>query len=314
MQIRLLRELIQQRRKDLGWTQEYTSEGICEQFTLSRIETGDQNPSYKTARALLEKLGLPEARYYALLSDEELELENLQTKVKAQVIRFSHATPEEKLQERQKAQKLLDFLRDKAAEDDRLTRQFIIGMTVILGKLEGPYSPEEQREMLTEAIRLTIPRFDFSNLGNFFLTKDEIQLISQLAISYTKDRQPDKAFSLYRQLLVQLQNQNQPLKQYVPQLTMVAFNFALALNKEGRWEESAEIAQTGRQASVEYGHYQFLPGLLALLANCHAHLGHREESRECYFRACYFYKELNQLANLGHLRNDAWDTLQLELP
>ncbi|MBP3521895.1 MAG: hypothetical protein J6J87_11210, partial [Oscillospiraceae bacterium] len=105
-----------------------------------------------------------------------------------------------------------------------------------------------------------------------------------------------------------------PFEQYVPQLTMVAFNYALALNKESCWEESAEIAQIGRKACVDYGYYQFLPGLLALLANCYSHQGNRVESLECYYRAYYLYKELNQLDNLAHLRNDARDTLQLELP
>lgn len=314
MQVQLFRELIQRRRKDLGWTQEYASEGICEQYTLSRIETGDQNPSYKTVKALLEKLGLPEARYYALLSDDELILENLQTETKAQVVKFSQAAPEEKPRQKEKALELLCALREKTAEDDHLTRQFIMGLEVVLGGPEGPYSLEKQRSMLTEAIRLTVPRFNFSDLGDFFYTKEEIQLILQLAIAYAEDHQTDKAFPLYRQLLRHIQKQNQPFKQYVPQLTMVAFNYALALNKEGGWEESAEIAQMGRKACVDYGHYQFLPGLLALLANCHSHLGNREESLECYYRAYYFYKELNQLSNLAHLRNDAFDTLGIELP
>ena len=314
MQVQLFRELIQRRRKDLGWTQEYASEGICEQFTLSRIETGDQNPSYKTVKALLEKLGLPEARYYALLSDDELMLENLQTEAKAQVVRFSQATPEEKPRQREKAMELLRTLQEKAAEDDHLTRQFIIGLEVVLGGPEGPYPLEKQKSMLTEAIRLTVPRFDFSDLGNFFYTKGEIQLIGQLAIAYAEDGQTDKAFPLYHQLLEHIQRQNQPFEQYVPHLTMVAFNYALALNKESCWEESAEIAQIGRKACVDYGYYQFLPGLLALLANCYSHQGNRVESLECYYRAYYLYKELNQLDNLAHLRNDARDTLQLELP
>lgn len=314
MQARLFREIIHQRRKDLGWTQERASEGICEQFTLSRIETGEQNPSYKTVRALLEKLGLPEVRYYALLSADELAMENLQTEAKAQVVKFSQATPEEKPRQREKALELLRALRAGMAEDDHLTRQFVIGLEVILGKTEGPYSPEEQRALLTEAIRLTMPRFDFSDLGNFFYTKGELQLISQLAIAYAEDRQADKAFLLYRQLLEHIQSQNQPFEQYVPQLTMVAFNYALALNKEGHWDEAVSAAQIGRQACVNYGHYQFLPGLLALLANCYAHQGQKEESQECYYRACYFYKELGDDDNLTHLRNDAQDTLQLKLP
>ena len=44
-------------------------------------------------------------------------------------------------------------------QDDMLSRQLIIRSKVILGKEDGPYSLEEQKEMLLEAIRVTCPAF-----------------------------------------------------------------------------------------------------------------------------------------------------------
>ena len=61
-----LGEYIKQRRLDLGLTQEQLCDGICEPMTLSRLENGKQTPSRNRINALLQRLGLPDDRYFAL--------------------------------------------------------------------------------------------------------------------------------------------------------------------------------------------------------------------------------------------------------
>lgn len=68
---------IKQRRKKLKLTQEQVCSGICDPVTLSRIENGKQTPSKSVISALLQRLGMPEARYYVLESKNELEIEAL---------------------------------------------------------------------------------------------------------------------------------------------------------------------------------------------------------------------------------------------
>ena len=78
-----LGEYIKQRRLDLGLTQEQLCEGICEPMTLSRLENGKQTPGRNRINALLQRLGLPDDRYFALLSKNELEMEALQKEIVA---------------------------------------------------------------------------------------------------------------------------------------------------------------------------------------------------------------------------------------
>lgn len=63
-----LGEVIKQRRAELQLTQEELCEGICDTVTISRIENGRQTPSRNRINALLQRLGLPDDRYFALLS------------------------------------------------------------------------------------------------------------------------------------------------------------------------------------------------------------------------------------------------------
>lgn len=63
---------IKQRRKELKLTQEQVCSGICDPVTLSRIENGKQTPSKSVISALLQRLGMPEARYYVLESKKRV--------------------------------------------------------------------------------------------------------------------------------------------------------------------------------------------------------------------------------------------------
>ena len=76
-------ECIRQRRKELNLTQEQVCDGICDPVSLSRIENGKQTPRRSVINALLQRLGLPDDRYYALVSENELEIEALKKEILA---------------------------------------------------------------------------------------------------------------------------------------------------------------------------------------------------------------------------------------
>ena len=70
-------DYIKRRRKELELTQEQLCEGICDATTVSRLETGFQAPRRTILNALLQRLGLPETRYFAVVTKSELDLETL---------------------------------------------------------------------------------------------------------------------------------------------------------------------------------------------------------------------------------------------
>ena len=147
-----LGEYVKQRRLDLGLTQEQLCDGICEPMTLSRLENGKQTPSRNRINALLQRLGLPDDRYFALLSKNELEMEALQKEIVA--CNVTEKVPEG-------FEKLAQF--EKLADpDDQIAQQFALRSRVLLGRLDGRYTPLEQIDLLMQAIQLTVPRFGVS--------------------------------------------------------------------------------------------------------------------------------------------------------
>lgn len=121
-----LGEYVKQRRLDLGLTQEQLCDGICEPMTLSRLENGKQTPSRNRINALLQRLGLPDDRYFALLSKNELEMEALKKEIVA--CNVTEKVPEG-------FEKLAQF--EKLADpDDQISQQFALCSRVLLGRLD----------------------------------------------------------------------------------------------------------------------------------------------------------------------------------
>ena len=193
-------ELIKKRRLELKLTQEQLGEGICEPITISRLENGRQTPSMNKLRVLLQRLDLPEDKYYALISKNEMQVSDLQAEiVSCNVLKDS----ERGLPKTAELEKLAD-------SDDTLIQQFILRSKVLLGKKENeqmiPYTYEEKLDMLFEAIRLTAPNFDIDAIYEGLYSIDEVKVINQIALVYSDLKQHKKAIDIYYQLLKYIKN------------------------------------------------------------------------------------------------------------
>lgn len=182
-----------------------------------------------------------------------------------------------------------------------------------LGTPAGPYPPVRERELLLEALQLTVSGFDVSRIDNFRYTQEETEIINKIAITYTMEGDRRTAIVVYRQLLSYIQENNQQLSRYANQLTLVAYNYARELDVDGQYDEAVRAAELGRKAAVQYGYYQFLPGLLHILAECWHYLGKDEKSKELYFQAFYVYKAYESRHGLEILKKDALEQLGLTL-
>ena len=309
-----LGDYVRQRRVDLGLTQGQLCEGICEPITISRLENGKQVPSYTRIKALLERLGLPGSRYFALLSKNEERMETLRKDIRADVICFERAEDKDRPQIREQALAKLEELEQLAEPDDQVCRQHILSSKVSLGKPDGPYSFEERLDMLMEAIRLTVPRFDLEEIKLGRYSMAETTVINQIARCYAHIGQKTKAIDIYCQLLKYIEKNDQELPKYAGHFCLVAHNYAIDLGLEKRYRECVEIAEQGRQVCVRYGDYQFLPGFLAILAECHYFMNEKTQSAKRYMEACYIYEAIGDEHNLHIIQQEMKDRLGLDMP
>lgn len=150
---------------------------------------------------------------------------------------------------------------------------------MLLGRLDQRYTPQEQIDLLMQAIRLTVPRFNLDEIERFFYSTDEIKIINQIGIAYSDDGQNKKAADIYYQLLKYVRKHFEETITSVGILPMVYFNYARVLDLCGRYEDSAECAEEGRKACLKYGHYQYLPHCLEIQAECAHFMGDDKKAR-----------------------------------
>lgn len=290
-----LGEYVKQRRLDLGLTQEQLCYGICEPMTLSRLENGKQTPSRNRINALLQRLGLPDDRYFALLSKNELEMEALQKEIVA--CNVTEKVPEG-------FEKLAQF--EKLADpDDQIAQQFALRSRVLLGRLDGRYTPLEQIDLLMQAIQLTVPRFDLESIESFLYTRDEITIINQIGLAYSDAGQNKKAAEIYYQLLKYVRKHFKETITSIGVLPLVLYNYARVLDLCGRYEEGAALAKEGREACIQYGHYQVLPRCLEIEAECRHFMGDDEISKELYYQSYYLCKVIGYQIGLEVVKKEA---------
>lgn len=297
-------EAIRRRREALGLTQDQLCEGICERVTLSRLENGKQSPGHNRIKALLQRLNMPEGRYYALVSPQEEAIRTLRKEVRSCAGRFRRSEGEQKKQAWRLTMRQLEKLEELADKDDNITRQFILSFRATLGTEDGPCPLEKRLSMLTQALRLTVPDFDLEKVGTHRYSVDETELINQIAGTYSAAGEHGKALGIYRRLLDYIRKNTDQLPNYVPHLTLCAYNHARELALCEYYHEAIRAAEEGRQISVDYAYYQFLPGFLALLGECCYQVGELEQSKERYLQAHYIYEALEDRRSLKIIDQD----------
>lgn len=312
MQHYFLGEAIKKRRQELRLTQEQLCEGICEPITISRLENGKQTPSRNRINALLERLDMPADRYHALLSKHELDVDALHKEIVSYNVRFEKATENERPHIRELAVNAHRKLETIIDNDDTLSRQLILRSRVLIGTENGEYSFEEKVNMLTEAVRMTVPYFDKDDIGRGLYTTDEIKIINNLATEYSDVGKSMDAISIWSQLYNYIRRHFHNIPLTRAHLNMVAYNYARELNIIGQFQKAIEIAEEGQQVCLDYGHYLSLPGLLALQAECYYLLGKENKSIEIYHQAYYLMKAIGDNDNSQRLKRKASQQLNLE--
>ena len=296
-------DYIKRRRKELALTQEQLCEGLCDAATLSRLETGLQSPRRSLLNALLQRLGLPTTRYFAVVTKDELALEALEKEIVACNVQKRWEDGFAKL----------DQLRALTEPEDTLTQQFILRSEALLGGHTGHYPLSQQLDLLTQALRLTVPRFTLDTMDQFLYSTEEIKLLNQIAGIYSRMGQSAQALALFEKLMRYLYTHYQEMLNGNGILPLVAHNYARELCLQKRHIQSLTACEEGKKLCLSYGHYRYLPGFIALSAENHYHLGSKHKSLENYLYACFLYRSIQDEANAEIVIQDAKRYLNVDL-
>lgn len=295
-------DYIKRRRKELALTQEQLCEGLCDAATLSRLETGFHSPRRSLLNALLQRLGLPTTRYFAVVTKNELALESLEKEIVACNVQKRWEDGFAKL----------DQLRTLTDPDDTLTQQFILRSEALLGGRTGRYTLPQQLDLLTQALRLTVPRFTLDTMEQFLYSTEETKLLNQIAGTYSRMGQSEQALSLLEKTIIYLRAHISEALEGNNVLTMLLFNYARELCIQKQYKACLSVCEETRRICVQYGHYHYLPGALSLRAEALHFLGNDAKSLESYL-ASYVLHQVTEDGNSAQVARDAKQFLNVDL-
>lgn len=268
---------IKKKREEQHIRQEDLCRGICDKSTLSRIERGKQEPSSGILGVLLQRLGINEDQLAVLLGPKDFEISDLQKEIVAL----------NSQKEYEKAAEKIRRLEQLVEPTDKITQQFILRSKALI---HFPEDYPASRDLLLQALSLTLPDFDFDHISNYLLGIEEIKILNQLANSYSEAGDRRFAIHIYRQLFEDSRKHLLNSEAKVSLFTMLSYNYSRLLGLERRYEEEIEIATLGQQTCIRYNKCQYLGGLLLNIACALHELGKNDESKNKLIDAYYAHK------------------------
>lgn len=267
---------IKKKREEQHIRQEDLCRGICDKSTLSRIERGKQEPSSGILGVLLQRLGINEDQLAVLLGPKDFEISDLQKEIVAL----------NSQKEYEKAAEKIRRLEQLVEPTDKITQQFILCSKALA------YFPEDypaSRDLLFQALSLTLPDFDFDHISDYLLGIEEVKILNQLANSYSEAGDRRFAIHIYRQLFEDPRKRLFNIEAELTLLPLLAYNYSRLLGLERRYEEEIEIATLGQKTCIKYNKCQYLGGLLLNISCALRELGQDKESRSKLIDSFYAY-------------------------
>lgn len=268
---------IKKKREEQHIRQEDLCRGICDKSTLSRIERGKQEPSSGILGVLLQRLGINEDQLAVLLGPKDFEISDLQKEIVAL----------NSQREYEKAAEKIRRLEQLVEPTDKITQQFILRCKALA------YFPEDypaSRDLLLQALSLTLPDFDFDHISDYLLGIEEVKILNQIANSYSEAGDRRFAIHIYRQLFEDPRKRLFNIEAELTLLPLLAYNYSRLLGLERRYEEEIEIATLGQKTCIKYNKCQYLGGLLLNIACALHELGKNDESKNKLIDAYYAHK------------------------
>ncbi len=279
-----LGDTIRMTRKSLSITQEQLCEGICSVETLSRLESGRQNPSKDVYELLMERMGRIRDRAYSMLSISDFRmLEKM--KLFDDYIR---------IYDFQQADYVLNEIKKKVG-NTVLDRQFLIRAESLVKYRLSKITADQFLDGLQQAILLTIPKYGTISLSNWPLNNNEANLLLNISTAYADKKDIHKAISILEELNDALKQSYMDEQQRAIMTAVNSNNLSKWYTSCGRFNKAIEIAEQGILTCRKYKLGNVLPNLLYNIVWCKEQLIEMgvlspEESQKCfmYLKQAYY--------------------------
>lgn len=266
-------EIIRKQRIALGITQEELSEDICSQESLARIEQG-RRPHNKNYRKLTKKLFWEKDKRSNDVSAWDYEVLKFKDEISKLEMEYRYQEAKEKL---------MNFQFQETAE----SRQYYIYTKAALDFQLGKIEEKKTLEILKKALFMTLsPKAD-ENLSKFVLTRQEVNILNNIAVVYAQIGQSEVAVKLYQEVLKGYENSKVREEFKSGKKILILGNMAGYLEGIDKFEEALESFKKAMELSIKVRDIGTITEMLGNAAYTLERMEEKENSIELFSQAYY---------------------------
>ncbi len=228
-------QFIYRSRKAIGLTQEELCQNVngvvcCTVETISRIERGKQRPNYRTMRDIMRRLGKENCFCTPYLKTTDYRVLELNRELKR--IRT--------LNDYNRAEELLAQLEGELSLQYVTNRQYLIRVHATIDERQGRITVGEELELLEKALKMTVHSYGTKSFSYEILLPEEIVTVCNIADSYGKLGNIDRALYLLQTVTDMLNDITLQINYPVGIYAMVNRNRIRWIGEKGLYREAIE--------------------------------------------------------------------------
>lgn len=265
-------DVIRLTRNAIGMTQEQLCEEICSVETLSRIENNKQGIGKDVYERLMAKMERNPLRNYAICSSMDMRIAEEKQALEDAVAKHDYVEAERHLQELK-----------PIISNTKYNMQYISRFEAVILYNNHSIDKVEMIRRLDEAIRITIPNYEFYMEENFIFpfTEQEILVLMSLANAYNPKEKGIESIKIFRRLLECIEYG------YMDSHTVEKFKVVLSRNLARRYGEmqwykkALDEATVALNNAIKYGYGHMFSTLVVATVYHEIELVNKEDFVKC---------------------------------
>jgi transcriptional regulator with XRE-family HTH domain len=224
---------IQYFRENYRISQTTLCKGLCSVPTLSRIEAGARDVDSLLLEALLERLGKTPNQFELILTDLDYEAYQSREDIKKHI--------EEK--NVQSADSMLNLYEKIFSSKGSVHKQFIVSCRALLNEIRGG-DVRTTIDLFMEAISYTVPDFKTNEIGDYYLSSTELNIIIDIIQRMLAAGMVERAKEILFRVLDYLDNHTSMAENYrfYPKVAIIACRL---YQKENEPRKALELCDKG---------------------------------------------------------------------
>jgi len=280
-----LGEIIKINRKEMGYSQEDLSNGVCAVANLSRIENGKSLPSRATFEALMEKMGLSAGAYMSIFTDQDKLAFELKHEFNELFARSEY----------KEAEKILNEL-EVTPGQDKVYERFIMMARILIKQVNG-IDPKEILKEHEKALPIFMADFSPSKIKKSLLTKLEINMLHAYALANHAAGNPDMAIEILYELIAYVESKVYDKEGISTMYTKLLSSISSYVGLSGDNIEALRLCEMGIKSCIKYNRYKYFPYLLYNKGYGLISTGNVDEGHKCIRQSYYIMSALGDTHN-----------------